>query len=162
MLRTMQVCELYEKEREALAMLVQSQWQLIMVRGSQVAQISHDADVLDQYTRKAEANHERAEERCEEAERMLAASRAEAQSYAACMEELRRVIANQSRELEEYRAIVREGSHSSPDKYTKLIELCMTGDRHDSARGTQDLFSVDAEQAIVAEVDRIKALETAS
>ncbi len=61
----MKSAQLREQERQALAMLVQAQWSLIMVRGRQVAAAEEEGEIYAAGEAKIEQQHEQLAERIE-------------------------------------------------------------------------------------------------
>jgi hypothetical protein len=72
---TLKIHELAEQERQALCMLVQSQWQLIMVRGLQVVAHSEEAEMYANCERRVEAQSEEQAEHIERLQRELEQNR---------------------------------------------------------------------------------------
>lgn len=140
---TIKTVDLAERERQALCVLVQAQWQLIMVRGLQVVAQAEEASMYREGEMRIEKN---AEEMAERIERISCDNALG--NKGSPMVQLDR-IANRLRFFEEQE----ESGEPLLGKYTKLVSACMDGER----RGA--LFTEEAERAIIAAVNELKDQE---
>lgn len=144
---TIKTVNLIVQERDAFAAAYQAMHQLIMVRGLQVVAADEETQAYRDDAVKAEKN---ADDTYELIDTIAKEFMGQSGSSLSALNNIRNRMHGMAQECERLR--------ENAQRHDRLIQLCMRGARAGTG-AAGSVFEVDAERAIVAEVDRLKAEE---